>query len=37
MESTFPGAVPEIPVTDIKAAAYYERNGFGTSERAKNA
>ena len=30
MESTFPGAVPEIPVTDIKAAAaYYERNlGF---------
>ena len=30
MKSKFPGAVPEIPVTDIKqAAAYYESNlGF---------
>jgi len=30
MKSTFPGAVPEIPVSDIKeAAAYYESNlGF---------
>ena len=30
MRSTFPGAVPEIPVSDIqKAAAYYESNlGF---------
>ena len=30
MKSKFPGAVPEIPVRDIKeAAAYYERNlGF---------
>ena len=30
MRSTFPGAVPEIPVSDIEAAvAYYERNlGF---------
>lgn len=30
MESDFPGAVPEIPVSDInKAAAYYESNlGF---------
>jgi uncharacterized glyoxalase superfamily protein PhnB len=30
MKSTFPGAVPEIPVADInEAAAYYERNlGF---------